>query len=74
LRPYWVDETIVTASPIPYLPTLGTELVLKGIFPVYVPASCASAADLNAVLASLSAGSLADQPDFKKCIFTASSS
>jgi len=65
----WLDEDVVTGSPLPFIPCLGLSLKLYMILPVYVPASCQNDADMAEVLAYLGAGCMKEQPTLKSCAF-----
>ena len=68
----WLDEDIVTSSPLPFLPFLGIAMKFSKILPVYVPKSCRNDADVAEVLAWFSAGCKKEQPTLKSCKFSLS--
>ena len=67
----WLNEYLVTKSPLSYLPFLGIELKLPNILPVYVPASCRNDADEGMILAYFSDGCAREEKkQLKQCKFS----
>ena len=67
----WLNEYLVTKSPLSYLPFLGVELRLPRLLPVYVPASCRNDADEGMILAYFSDGCAREEKKrLKQCKFS----
>jgi hypothetical protein len=65
----WLDEDFITKSPTSWLPMLGSEFILKGIMPIYIPGPCVNEADVNGVLGYYGAGCKTEE-NFASCKFT----
>ena len=67
----WLDEYLVTKSPVSYAPFLGLELKLPNILPIYVPKSCRNDADEGMILAFFSDSCEREQKhQLKECKFS----
>ena len=67
----WLNEYVVTKSPLSYLPFLGIELKLPRLLPVYVPASCRNDADEGMILAYFSDSCTREEKkQLKQCKFS----
>lgn len=66
----WLDEVVITNSPLSILPWLGLELKLGGILPIYVPASCRNEPDMASILAYFDDSCVKEDPNLHKCRFS----
>jgi hypothetical protein len=67
----WLNEYLVTKSPLSYVPFLGIEMKLAKVLPVYVPKSCRNDADEGMILAYFSDSCAREEHnELKQCKFS----
>jgi|AntAceMinimDraft_12_1070368.scaffolds.fasta_scaffold19807_2 hypothetical protein len=67
----WLNQFLVTRSPLSYAPFLGIELQLPNLLPIYVPKSCRNDADEGMILAFFSdACAREEKKQLKECKYS----